>query len=347
MPALVLPEAAVGRGLHRSFGLTEPVLPDEDESLGELGLPVNVGPANPAAPFTSFMAELSAQQTEDLICHHSFTRLDRFCKETDHTATLRLMAEKQSPLPTISGSCAVVGAGGQLKGSKKGEEIDRHDTVLRINQSPLHRFKEDVGERTTARIMSMDMFSTTERYVKIRKNHTYRAEVPYIVGCYGPFRGRCHTSRFRQMIGGEQKTFLMDPAVPADAVKRFPKTTNQRSPTTGFIGIELALRSCRVVDVYGFATGPCPRVCYHYYDPATKCAQHQSTIFDGMRSSRGFHNYSAQVAVLEHLNATGAIRWKDEQCLEEDPPNAELPLQTLQKVCRPSKGRPCDSKGSD
>jgi hypothetical protein len=327
-------------GLPRSFGLTEPTLADEDESLGELGLPVKVGP-DAATPFSSFMAELSTQQAEDIVCHHSFTRLDRLCDDTNHKATLRELAEKQSPLPTVSGSCAVVGAGGQLKGSGQGPEIDGHDTVIRVNLAPLARFKDDVGERTTLRVMSMDMYSTTERYVKLRKNHTIRADVPYIVGCYGPFRGRCHSKRLREVIGVQQQAFLMDPAVPHAAVKRFASATHQRSPTTGFIGIEFALRSCRVVDVYGFATGPCPRICYHYYDKPSKCAQRQSAIFEGMRSSRGFHNFSAQAALMHHLNVTGVIRWKDSPCVEEDPPEGSVPVQTLQKVCRPSKGRPC------
>lgn len=45
--------------------------------------------------------------------------------------------------------CAVVGNGGILKDSKKGEEIDAHHYVFRTNGAITEGFQQDVGSRTT------------------------------------------------------------------------------------------------------------------------------------------------------------------------------------------------------
>ncbi|KAI4886051.1 hypothetical protein NFI96_023267 [Prochilodus magdalenae] len=45
--------------------------------------------------------------------------------------------------------CAVVGNGGILKGSKKGQEIDQHDYVFRTNGAVIKGFEEDVGTHTS------------------------------------------------------------------------------------------------------------------------------------------------------------------------------------------------------
>ncbi|XP_054483490.1 alpha-N-acetylgalactosaminide alpha-2,6-sialyltransferase 1-like [Anoplopoma fimbria] len=46
-------------------------------------------------------------------------------------------------------SCAVVGMGGILNGSKMGKEIDAHDYVFRMNGAITKGFEEDVGNRTS------------------------------------------------------------------------------------------------------------------------------------------------------------------------------------------------------
>ncbi|KAJ8013447.1 hypothetical protein DPEC_G00029890 [Dallia pectoralis] len=50
--------------------------------------------------------------------------------------------------------CAVVAAGGILKGSKKGKEIDSHDYVFRMNGAITKGYEEDVGNRTSVYVHS-------------------------------------------------------------------------------------------------------------------------------------------------------------------------------------------------
>jgi hypothetical protein len=44
--------------------------------------------------------------------------------------------------------CALIGASGEMKGSRKGAEIDGHTAVIRINRVPTEEFRADFGSRT-------------------------------------------------------------------------------------------------------------------------------------------------------------------------------------------------------
>lgn len=48
---------------------------------------------------------------------------------------------------TRMGSCAVVGSAGHLRNSGLGQEIDRHDSILRINTATTLGYESDVGSR--------------------------------------------------------------------------------------------------------------------------------------------------------------------------------------------------------
>ncbi|NXS45082.1 SIA7D sialyltransferase, partial [Balaeniceps rex] len=50
--------------------------------------------------------------------------------------------------------CAVVSSSGQMLGSRLGQAIDEQDCVLRMNHAPTAGYEEDVGTRTTIRVVS-------------------------------------------------------------------------------------------------------------------------------------------------------------------------------------------------
>jgi beta-galactoside alpha-2,6-sialyltransferase (sialyltransferase 1) len=51
-------------------------------------------------------------------------------------------------------TCAVVTSAGSLKHSRLGAFIDEHDIVLRFNDAPTEGHVEDVGKKTTIRIVN-------------------------------------------------------------------------------------------------------------------------------------------------------------------------------------------------
>ena len=51
-------------------------------------------------------------------------------------------------------TCAVVSNAGTLKGSGLGGEIDSNEFVIRFNSAPTKGYEEDVGSKTSVRILS-------------------------------------------------------------------------------------------------------------------------------------------------------------------------------------------------
>ncbi|CAG5018279.1 unnamed protein product [Parnassius apollo] len=59
-------------------------------------------------------------------------------------------------------TCAVVTSAGSLLGSNLGDFIDSHDMVLRFNNAPTENFTEDVGSKTTFRVLNSQVVTKPE-----------------------------------------------------------------------------------------------------------------------------------------------------------------------------------------
>lgn len=79
-----------------------------------------------------------------------------------------------------STSCIVVGNSRNLLDSGKGENIDSCDCVIRINTAPTRSYEEDVGSKTTARIINTAIQrgdsveyspTTTKNWLKGKQGH--------------------------------------------------------------------------------------------------------------------------------------------------------------------------------
>lgn len=70
------------------------------------------------------------------------------------------------PLKMHCRTCALVTSSGQLTGSKRGGEIDHSECVIRMNDAPTIGYQQDVGQRTSLRVVA---HSSLQRVLKSRQ----------------------------------------------------------------------------------------------------------------------------------------------------------------------------------
>lgn len=138
------------------------------------------------------------------------------------------------------------------------------------------------------------------------------------IACHEPTKGtgRCRAERIKQTFAHQwSASYLINPLLLQEwTARHFQDVANQRVPSAGMYAIAFASQLCGEVHIYGFGTPACPHQCYHYYDcgeTAGNAGVQQGIMFGSgpraVRATGGYHNFSAQAAVLQRLARSGAI----------------------------------------
>jgi hypothetical protein len=141
--------------------------------------------------------------------------------------------------------CAVVGASGNLLGSRYGPLIDAHDLVFRVNRAPTDAFDSDVGCRTTHHVAW-----PTNLHPELADRRALLLWNPLTL----------HTpDLFDRMLFLAEEKMRWDPARVRVIHPEFVKYLHEgwmeeqgQFPSTGFIAMMLAVHVCDEVDVFGF-----------------------------------------------------------------------------------------------
>ncbi|XP_077988203.1 beta-galactoside alpha-2,6-sialyltransferase 1-like [Glandiceps talaboti] len=178
--------------------------------------------------------------------------------------------------------CAVVASAAFLNGSKLGKEIDSHDAVLRFNDAPTQGFEEDVGTKTTVRLINTKVFSD-ERF-GFKKLDIFR-NVTLAIWKSGPYNGNLY--RFYTLYKDCKEFFenyftwrqtnpwellyIIDPNGiwrTWDIIQEntLNVTLRKTMPSSGIIGISLMQSLCDTVDVYGYIIPSKSQLLCRYYD---------------------------------------------------------------------------------
>lgn len=189
--------------------------------------------------------------------------------------------------------CAVVGNGGILKGSKKGQEIDQHDYIFRTNGAITKGFEEDVGWRTSFYIFSTNtMRNSMAAYAK----QGYRGppkheETRYV---FLPDQDRdyllmkaaaTNTTVERGREKNQTPSIYFGKNVTVEKLKMYhpdfirylrnrylrshtlnTKYKNIYRPSTGAVMLLAAIHTCDEVSAYGFITPNYKNYSDHYFD---------------------------------------------------------------------------------
>ncbi|XP_055610589.1 beta-galactoside alpha-2,6-sialyltransferase 2 [Uranotaenia lowii] len=176
-------------------------------------------------------------------------------------------------------TCAIVSSAGSLKNSKLGSFVDMHDVVMRFNHAPTTGFSEDVGSKTTIRVVNSQVVSKPEFKLltaKIFHNISIAAWDP---GKFGQSLDEWIASpdfnlfenfkKFHEKYPGSN-FHLVDPRSIWRAWTALQDKTATKivanPPTSGFIGLGLLLPICRYVDILEYIPSSRMNGLCHYYD---------------------------------------------------------------------------------
>ena len=154
-------------------------------------------------------------------------------------------------------SCAVVGSGGimvhkSVAADNLGEAIDKQDAVFRFNLAPTKGFEKSVGSKTTFRLINRKHFGFREFENETTLQHT---TTPDVMKQFLDYRS-LHPDLPTYPIDGSFYKYVMS-----------DKDVANTRPSNGYLGLNLALMICDMINVYGFARNWKQRnMKYHYFN---------------------------------------------------------------------------------
>lgn len=205
-------------------------------------------------------------------------------------------------------SCALVSSAGSMLGSKLGPEIDGHETVLRFNDAPTAGYEDDVGGRTTIRLLNSQVLARPE--FDFFNSVLYR-NVTLVA--WDPSREGQHLDKWlerpefdlfpaywlRREVLPDESFYLLHPDSVWEAWhfldSENPGPVLRNPPSSGFLGLLMLLKQCRHVDAYELVPSMRLTKRCHYYE-----------VHEDLGCTLGdWHPLAAEKLLALHLAASG------------------------------------------
>ncbi|KAM9820923.1 alpha-N-acetyl-neuraminyl-2,3-beta-galactosyl-1,3-N-acetyl-galactosaminide alpha-2,6-sialyltransferase [Neosynchiropus ocellatus] len=242
--------------------------------------------------------------------------LDGFVRITPHNTTQFLSHHYHE--------CAIVSSSGQMLGAHLGEEIEKFNTVIRMNNAPVRGFEKDVGQKTTVRVVS----HTSVPSLKWNERYFFHVSEKTVYVIWGP-----HKKMRQDGLGSTYNTLLKlasdYPNVEIYAFTKekveycdnvFEKETGKHRMnsgaylSTGFFTMILAMEMCDQIRVFGMVNDAHCRgknytvVPYHYYDTkkTNECIMYR--IHE--HQSRGGHRFISEKTMFARWSKLHDIQFR-------------------------------------
>uniref|UniRef100_A0A8C2ZPV3 Alpha-N-acetylgalactosaminide alpha-2,6-sialyltransferase 6 n=1 Tax=Cyclopterus lumpus TaxID=8103 RepID=A0A8C2ZPV3_CYCLU len=208
------------------------------------------------------------------------------------------------PLKMHCRTCALVTSSGQLTGSRRGEEIDSSDCVIRMNDAPSISYQQDIGRRTSLRVVA---HSSLQRVLRSRQELLNASQNTVFI-FWGPSScmrrdGKGHVYNNLRLLNQLLPTlqvYIISRIKMLKFDELFKNETGidrKRSNSwlsTGWFTMAIAVELCDRINVYGMVppdfcrSSSHPSLPYHYYEPSgpDECSMYLSHE----RSRRGSHH---------------------------------------------------------
>ncbi|KAI8510662.1 hypothetical protein Bbelb_115780 [Branchiostoma belcheri] len=208
-------------------------------------------------------------------------------------------------------TCAVVGNSGILRDSGCGNDIDRNDFVIRLNDAPLKTFEQDVGEKTDMTIINrivldkMDRVNFDPQWIISRNNSI----MSYTLGTHTNLPAL--NTMIRRLDLNITITCSVSP--PRRDIKTFwnekyNSNLSKEVTSAGLNTYTLASTFCDVITLYGFYPYQTDvhnkTLYYHYYDETPM----------EILVNFGIHDYFHQHELLKSLHDSGALKLVTDVC---------------------------------
>ncbi|XP_066480681.1 alpha-N-acetylgalactosaminide alpha-2,6-sialyltransferase 3 [Tiliqua scincoides] len=189
----------------------------------------------------------------------------------------------QEPLQLNCDLCAIISNSGQMAEQSAGFEIDQASCIWRMNNAPTQGYEEDVGKRTTVRVVS----HTTVPLLVRNPEYFFKVTNSTIYVIWGPYRNMRKDgngfvynllkktvesySEAQIYVTTEERMNYCDDVFKEETGKDRIQSGSYLS--TGWFTLILAMDACCKIRVYGMINDTyCKsegfrKVPYHYYEP--------------------------------------------------------------------------------
>ncbi|XP_037831550.1 CMP-N-acetylneuraminate-beta-galactosamide-alpha-2,3-sialyltransferase 1-like isoform X1 [Kryptolebias marmoratus] len=191
-------------------------------------------------------------------------------------------------------TCSVVGNSANLLKSHYGPLIDSQDIVIRINYGKVKGYEEDVGSKTTHRVMYPESASRLDNTTHLVLFAFKIKDLQWLKKAFlTGFFGRSHSSI---TFANKDLVMVANPALMKHAHVVWLKKKGYY-PSTGFMTLILALHMCDEVHVFGFGADSDGNWS-HYFE-----------VLRNKKLKTGNHPGQQEFAVLEELANQKTIKF--------------------------------------